>query len=199
MAKKRKYLPLVLLLVLVLGLAATGAAVAADNAPAASPVAGLGNIFLEKLAANLGIEVSQLQEAMKKSGQQAVEEGVASGLIDSNKAQRMQEALDKGFMPRMAGKRQPLWHQKDGHAVAEALGMTPQELRQELQSGKTLEQLASDRGISLDQLKEKVIAATRARLDQAVTSGKLSQDKADQILERLQQVDLSQFPRPPIR
>ncbi|QGP93494.1 hypothetical protein MGLY_29040 [Neomoorella glycerini] len=194
MAKIKKYLSPVLILVVVLSLAAAGIAMAQDNS-SSQPRTSLKQLYLEKLAANLGIGVDKLQDAMKNAGQQALDAAVSAGLMDSARAEKLQKAIAAGDWPWFAGyKPGPHGRQQfPGNAIATALGMTPQELRQELQSGKTLEQIATEKGLTLAQLKEKLINEAKTKLDQEVASGKLTQDKADKILSRLEQLDLSKF------
>lgn len=74
-------------------------------------------------------------------------------------------------------------------AAAKALGMTSDELTTALQSGKTLEQLATDKGVDLQTVKDAINAAhaaeMRTQIQQAVTDGTMTQDKADWLLEGL--------------
>ncbi|WP_258360503.1 hypothetical protein [Moorella sulfitireducens (nom. illeg.)] len=200
MAKIKKHYPLFLVLVLVLSLAAAGVAVAQDDS-SSQPWSSLKQLYLEKLAANLGIDVDRLQEAMQNAGQQTVEAAQTSGLIDSDKAERLQKALEDGQWPGFAGfkggpRDRGFGGFKCADDIANVLGITPQELRQELQDGKTLEQIAAEKGLTLDQLKEKLINEAKTKLDEAVASGKLTRDKADKILSGLEQLDLSKLLQP---
>ena len=62
--------------------------------------------------------------------------------------------------------------------AADTIGMSPQQLRTELKSGQSIAQVAGDKTPA-------VITAVNndvnARVDQALTNGKLTQDKADKI------------------
>lgn len=187
----KKHLSLVLALALVLILVSASVAMAQDK-PANQPRTTLHQLYLEKLAGVLGIDQGQLQAAMKSAGQQALDTAVAQGLIDSTRAANLKKALDSGRWPCPFGK-VGLWHKEGAEAIASALGLTPQQLHQELKSGKTLEQLATARGLTLEQLKSQVVNSVKSQLEQAVAGGKLTQDKADQILSRLEQLDLSKF------
>ena len=64
-------------------------------------------------------------------------------------------------------------------AAASALGMTADELRTELQGGKTIAQVAEEKGVSLDTVKGALVVEATSRLDQAVADGKLTQEQAD--------------------
>lgn len=194
MARIKKHLSLVLALALVLILVSASVAMAQDK-PANQSRTSLQQLYLEKLAGVLGIDQDQLQAAMKSAGQQALDTAVAQGLIDSTRAANLKKALDSGRWPWPVGK-VDLWHKDGAKAIASTLGLTPQQLHQELKNGKTMEQLATARGLTLEQLKSQVVTSVKSQLDQAVAGGKLTQDKADQILNRLEQLDLSKFLQP---
>jgi urease accessory protein UreF len=65
-------------------------------------------------------------------------------------------------------------------AAATYLGLTPAQLRTQLQSGKTLAQVAKAQGKSTDGLKQAMLADAKKHLDAAVKAGKLTQSQADQ-------------------
>ena len=74
-------------------------------------------------------------------------------------------------------------------AAAKALGMTADELSAELWGGKTLADIAEEKGIDIADVKAAVeaaqIAETKAAIAQAVTDGTITQAKADWLLEGL--------------
>jgi hypothetical protein len=76
-------------------------------------------------------------------------------------------------------------------AVAEALGLTPVELFTELHSGKTLDEIATAKGVDLqkvqDAAKAAQIAEQKAAIEQAVKDGTLSQEQADWMLQGIKQ------------
>jgi uncharacterized protein YidB (DUF937 family) len=71
------------------------------------------------------------------------------------------------------------------NGLAEALGLTPDELNAELVSGKTLLQIAEAKGISQEQLAAKLETLVKAGLDKAVADGVLTQAQADQMLSHM--------------
>jgi hypothetical protein len=75
-------------------------------------------------------------------------------------------------------------------ATAEALDMTTDELITALRSGKTLEQLAEEAGVDLQNVQDAIQAAheeeLRTRIEQAVSDGTMTQEKADWLLEGLE-------------
>lgn len=74
-------------------------------------------------------------------------------------------------------------------AAAKALNMTTDELSAALQSGKTLEQIATDANVDFAKVQEALQTAhaseLRTRIQQAVTDGTITQENADWLLEGL--------------
>jgi hypothetical protein len=63
--------------------------------------------------------------------------------------------------------------------VAEALGMTVDELRAALADGQTIADLAAAKGVPLDDIADAMMAAETGRLQQAVKDSRLTQEEAD--------------------
>lgn len=68
--------------------------------------------------------------------------------------------------------------------VADALGMEVDELRDALRDGQTIADLAEERGVSLDDVLDAVLDEIKSRLDDLVADGTLTQERADEMLER---------------
>lgn len=79
--------------------------------------------------------------------------------------------------------------QAELEAAAKVLGMTTDELSTALQSGKTLEEIATAQGVDFADVQAAIQAAhreeIRAQIEQAVADGTMTQDKADWLLEGL--------------
>jgi hypothetical protein len=73
--------------------------------------------------------------------------------------------------------------------AADKLGMTTDELITALQSGKTLEQVAQEKGVDYADIQSAIQQQSqtefRTRIQQAVTDGTITQEKADWLLEGL--------------
>ncbi len=67
-------------------------------------------------------------------------------------------------------------------ATATALGMSEQDLVTELRGGKTLAQVAQDRGVDPQVVIDALVAELKAHLDEEVASGEQTQEQADQKL-----------------
>jgi len=70
--------------------------------------------------------------------------------------------------------------------AATALGLSPEELRTQLKAGQTLGQVADARGVSRTDLVDALVAAARARMTEAVTAGRLTQEQADARLAQIE-------------
>ena len=76
-------------------------------------------------------------------------------------------------------------------AAAGALGLTPEEFFAELHAGKTLEEIAGERGVDVEAVEEAMNAARaeamQQAIEQAVEDGRISREQADWLLRGLEQ------------
>jgi hypothetical protein len=184
----------------------------APAAPKPSPKPGRGNpgdrqqhqeAYLNALAARLGISVDQLQAAMKQARIDTIEQAVTEGRLTREQADRMIQAIQSGQRPGPgAGPQGPRGPQGPGQgqrgpgrpggpgmpgagqAAATALGITPEQLRTELQAGKSLAQIAQEKGVSRDDLKAKLLEAHKTRVDAAVAAGRMTAEQGQEALAR---------------
>ena len=69
--------------------------------------------------------------------------------------------------------------------AADYLKLTPQALLEQLRAGKSLAEIAADRGKSVDGLKQAILAAVKTHLDKRIAAGRLSADQKQAILAKL--------------
>ena len=82
----------------------------------------------------------------------------------------------------------PRWGGSTGSLVTVAagqLGMTPAELSAELQAGKTIAQVAEEKGVAMETIVEAFVALRAERLVELVGNGQLTQEQADAMLEAM--------------
>jgi len=165
------------------------------------PRTAYGQFFLDRLAAALGIDRARLDNALTQARNQTIDQMVREGRLTQEQAERAkQRAVQPGAglfglpMPRphLRGWPPANWMRPafpgpfgDTQALAQKLGMTVEELRSRLRSGATLSQLAQEKGVSLEELREAALAPYRARLEQAVQNGRLTREQADRLLEQV--------------
>jgi len=68
---------------------------------------------------------------------------------------------------------------KNVAAIASVLKLTEAELKTQVQSGKTLAQIATAQGVSVQSVVDVVVADMRAHIAEEVTSGEITQAQAD--------------------
>jgi hypothetical protein len=111
-----------------------------------------------------------------------------SSVTPTPTAPTQQAAPPQGTPPDGFGPR-GLHSQAALEAAAKALGMTADELSAELWGGKTLSALAEEKGVDIADVQAAVeaaqIAETKTAINQAVTDGTMTQDKADWLIEGL--------------
>ena len=71
-------------------------------------------------------------------------------------------------------------------AISSLLGMTPEEIYAERSEGKTLSDLAEEKGITDQQLIDAMLAGRKEAVNQAVTDGRLTQEQADWMLKKME-------------
>lgn len=78
---------------------------------------------------------------------------------------------------------------RSGDDLAELLGLTPEELREQIENGKTVQELAEEAGVDLEAYQQELQEARqenlRARIEEALANREISQDQADWLLEGL--------------
>ncbi len=169
---------------LVLGAGATGA-LAADRPT-----------LTDEIAARLGVSPEQLRAAVKAALVARVDAAVAAGKLTPEQGARLKERIAKanglglGARRAFAEKRKAFGDRlaksaKRRGPVAEYLGMTREALRAELRKGQSLAQIARARGKSVDGLVAAMVAPVKERLAKAVASKRLTQQRADALLERI--------------
>jgi polyhydroxyalkanoate synthesis regulator phasin len=177
-------------------LGAALAAVAILGLGAASASAADSPTLVDDVAARLGTTPDKLRAAFRDALAARIDAAVKAGKLTPEQGAKLKERLAnaKGLGLRLRGRlahaKHPFSHRIHVKAhglgqVAKYLDITPQQLRSELRAGKSLAQIATDHGKSIDGLVDAWVAKAKERLDKAVEKGRLTRERADQILQRL--------------
>ena len=193
-----------------LAVAGGGAAIAASqsDSPASS--------FFDSVAKHLGISSEELEDATKAAAIDQVDKALEEGKITEEQADELKSRIESGeapwlFGPGVFGIRghgpdaprpgHPFFFRDKLASAAEYLGLTEEELLEQLRDGKSLADVAKAEGKSVDGLKQAILDGAKSALDDAVARESLTQEQADAIYERLQSFigDLvnGKLPRPP--
>ncbi len=148
--------------------------------------------FLNDVAKRLNVTPQKLQEAMKGAFLDQLQAAVKAGRLTQAQAnaieQRMQQQGFPPLGPIRPGPSSPLHfagHAGPIPAAASYLGLTDRQLFDELSSGKSLAQIAAQRGKSVSGLKAAMTASIRSRLDKLVAAKVITSAQETKVLSRL--------------
>jgi hypothetical protein len=181
-----------------LAVAGGGAAIAASEteSPASS--------FLDSVAKHLGISSAELEDATRAAAIDQVDQALEEGRITQEQADELKSRIESGDFPgflgpgligpglfgfghaERAGPGHHMFFDSKLSSAADYLGLTEEELREQLAGGKSLAEIAEAEGKSVDGLKQAMLAGAKSDLDEAVKNERLTQEQADEIYEHLQ-------------
>lgn len=143
-------------------------------------------------AKSLGVSPGKLSAALRKAFGDRIDAAVAEGRLTKAQGEELKQRIESGdfplFGPPAFGHRgpavHPFFHGLD--AAATYLGLTEQQLRSRLASGKTLAEIAKQQGKSVSGLEDALLKDVKAKLDKAVEAGRLSKAEEQKALQGLQ-------------
>lgn len=158
---------------------------------------------IQELFEEKGLDYEEVAAQWLADHQACLDEAVAEGELTEEQAALLQDHFEErvveGFLfnqmqqfgnamrSYMHFQTEKLWN--NGHGVMgdllEKLGITFDELQERIQGGESVEDLAEEAGIDLQAMHEERIAEQLERVDQAVEDGKITEEQADRIRERL--------------
>jgi hypothetical protein len=147
---------------------------------------------LAQIASVQGKSVAGLEDVMLADAKTHLDEAVANGRLTAAQEETMLADLKSHLddivnaTGKGAGVRVAIGP-PFGTAAATYLGLTPDELRTQLDNGRTLAQIATAQNKSLDGLKAAILAGAKERLDQAVTAGRLTAAQEQTMLDKLKE------------
>ena len=178
---------------------------------AAAAIVDYSKVFVQKLAATLGVDQAKLEAALKTAGNATVDEALKNQDITKTQADAMKTRVQAGEYnffshgPRGNGGRGG--NGRDGgpngrgapggdrmtgggaavmDAAAKALGLTSEALRTQVKAGKTISEIAAAQKVDVKTVQAAVIAAFKTQLEADVKAGKLTQAQADERLKAAQ-------------
>jgi hypothetical protein len=149
----------------------------------------------------------EIQAGMQQAFDTALENAVADGAITQEQADQMAEGMRQLGPDRFGGQGgfggRGMWDGRDGgkfgfglmeeylhRALAEAVGMTPEELTEAMQSGGfNLKDYAEEKGLTDEELADLMTEAYTQAINAALADEAITQSQADQMLESLKDFD----------
>ncbi|MDQ2983577.1 MAG: hypothetical protein M3R70_06605 [Actinomycetota bacterium] len=176
-----------------LAVAGGGAAIAATKL--ASPKEE-SQAIVNDAAKQLGVQPSALSNALKKALENRVDAAVAAGRITKAQGEELKKRIESGDVPLFFGGPRGFHHGPGGPggpgrhhlgAAASYLGLTEAQLRAQLESGKTLAQVAKAKNKSVDGVVAALVADEKKELDAAVAAGRITKAQEQQLLTEAKQ------------
>ena len=175
----------------------TMAAVALAQGPTAGENQGPFNLyerFRQALAGILGISVEEYDNAVAQARDQVLNEAVTEGWLTQDQADwmrlRMEQApgpmwgMGRGFGRHGWGRFGMGWGADLLSIAAKQLGMSVYDLGKALQEGKSIADVAREKGVDPQTIVDAYVAKVSESLKQAVENGRLTQKMADAMLEQ---------------
>jgi polyhydroxyalkanoate synthesis regulator phasin len=151
--------------------------------------------IINDAASQLGVEPQELSDALKEALKNRVDAAVRDGRLTREQAARLKERIEAGDAPLFGLGPRVEFRRHHGlgpfhakfEAAADYLGLSQAELREALEDGKTLAQVARDRNKSVDGLVDALVAQAERKLDRAVENGDLTEAEKREMLSGLRQ------------
>lgn len=147
--------------------------------------------FINNFASQLGVDTAKLNAAYSAAVNATADQAVKDGKLTQAQADKIKAAAQNGFKGGLfsgkgKGKAAPKGKAAFGFgekavldAAAKALTITTDELKTQLKAGKSIADVAADKKVDLQTVKDAILAAVKAELDAKVKENKLTQDQAD--------------------
>ena len=169
-----------------LAVAGGGAAVAATQFTSPKQES---QAVINDAANQLGVQPTQLSNALKKALENRVDAEVTAGRLTKQQGAELKQRIESGEVPLFGGP--GLGGRGEFHhfgpfgglgAAATFLGLSQSQLDSRLEGGKTLASIAKSEGKSADDLVGAMIAPLEKRLESAVSAGRLTKSQETSIL-----------------
>ncbi|MFX4262732.1 hypothetical protein ACOBQJ_11060 [Pelotomaculum propionicicum] len=158
-----------------------------------------------QVAAEKGISEQQLVDFMAEKYSERIDQKVADGKITAEQAKKLKQSMTERIKTdlnrantgpnfgkdKMDPKDGPGTGMKMGRGMGDMedlagfLGISMEDLLAARQSGKTLVQIAGEKGITEEQLVDHMMAEFNSKIDQKAAAGKITAEQADQLKQSM--------------
>lgn len=152
--------------------------------------------IIDDAASQLGVEPSELSDALKQALKNRIDEAVEDGRLTEEQANELKDRIDENEYPMLGGPGLlgrglhvgpgfgPFGHVDLLETAASYLGLTEAELREALEDS-TLAEIAKEQGKTAAGLVQQLVATQTKRIDEAVEDGRITDEQATALKEHL--------------
>jgi len=144
---------------------------------------------INDVAQQLNVQPQALSDALKKALKNRVDAAQEAGRLTEQQANEIKSRIDSGDMPFFMGGGPMMGGHFGGFdrldAAAKYLDLSSDQLRTQLQSGKSLADIAKAQGKSVEGLVQALVDDAKKHLDDARANGRITQAQEDQILTEI--------------
>jgi urease gamma subunit len=139
---------------------------------------------LAQVAQEQNVDVQTVIDAMAAAASAHIDEEVQEGDLTAEEANERKANLEERITrlvnegPQRRGG--PRGHGPKLDAAAQALGISAEDLREQLRDGKTIAQVAQDRNVDVQTVINAMVAEATARVDEKVQEGELTAEEANE-------------------
>ncbi len=151
----------------------------------------IGKYMSKAWADVLGLKEEDYTKKMDEARNKAIELAVADGAITQEQAQQIRtrdaERPAEGEKPAGPGKEETAVHDEMVSALASVFGISQNDLETAMKAGKSVEDIAADKGMTIAGYREKMSEAMTKAVNQAVSKGSISKEQGESMLKRIQE------------
>lgn len=143
-----------------------------------------GDKTIAQVAQEQGVDVQTVIDAMVAAANARIDQEVQQGELTAEEANERKANLPERIT-RLVNEGKPRGGGPHGRgpkleAAAEALGVSEEDLREQLRDGKAIAQVAEDRDVDKQAVIDAMVAAATERIDQKVREGDLTAEEANE-------------------
>jgi len=156
----------------------------------------------EAIANILGISVEKYDAAVESAKEQVLKQAVEEGWLTQKQADMLKERLNLEWEGPWMGKRFGFWGGRGCGGLggtsllsiaADKLGMSLDDLIEEFKQGKSISDVAKEKGVDPQTIADEYLAKYKEKLDEAVKDERITQKQADLMLNQMKEAVAEQL------
>lgn len=189
-------------LVVILGVAAVGIVASAQEGSTETSGWNFRQKMHEAIASILGISIEKYDAAVESAKEQVLQQAVEDGWLTQKQADMLKERFEMEWKGPWMGKRFGFWGGRGCAGpgatsllsiAADKLDMSLDDLIAEFKQGKSISDVAKEKGVDPQTIANEYLAQYKEKLDEAVKDERITQKQADLILNQMKEAVTEQL------